>query len=51
MLRISDNSSVFVEERRPSFLKGDAMLLLVRAILPRIPFEADVGHADSVTTT
>jgi hypothetical protein len=51
MLRIGDDSRVLIEERRPGFLKGDAMLPLVGAVLPRIPFEADVGHADSVFTT
>jgi hypothetical protein len=51
VLWISDNSSVLVEERSSGLLKGNAVLLLVNAVLPRIPFEADVGDTDSVTTT
>jgi hypothetical protein len=37
VLWISDNSSVLVEERSSGLLKGNAVLLLVSAVFPRIP--------------
>jgi hypothetical protein len=51
MLWVRNNPSVLVQERCPSFLEGDTVLSFVGATFPRIPLEADVGHADSVTTT
>jgi len=51
MLRVGNNPRVLVEERRSSFLERDTVLSLIGAALPRIPLEANVGHADSVTTT
>lgn len=41
---IWDHPCILIKESRPCFLKGDAMLLLVSAVLPFVPFEDKFRH-------
>jgi len=50
MLRIRDNTSVFVKKRRLCLLEGDSVLLEIVPCLSLIPLEPEVAHPYSVTT-
>ena len=51
VLWVGYHPSRVIEERRPGFIKRDALLLLVRRVFYRVLFEADIVHTYSVLTT
>lgn len=51
MLWVRCHPSKVIKEGGLGFVKGNAVLLLVRRVFCRVPFEADIVYTYSVLTT
>jgi hypothetical protein len=51
VLGIGNHPSVLVQKSRPRLVEGHPVLRPVSSAFTRVPLEANIGHADIVTTT
>ncbi len=51
VFRVGNDTGMFIEEGSARLFKRHTVLGLISTVLPRIPFEADIGHPYIVNTT